>query len=163
MFDRITISHVPASRTVRIAFTMLKPVGWKTLDTEDEWLAFGPPWKRDAGFLVIMQHSGLKGPEQLLTSSDGLIDYVGKVCPQMTPYHVEDDDNDNDDFCPYDLLYFHGRIEGIAGRLIAGGTAIEIEDVNFALIGFARDEVFHLMQNTFRSMVCSFQPMVFPL
>lgn len=156
MFSRITISDVPASRLVHIAFTVLKPDGWE-LTRDEDWLTVGPRWRRDAGFALLMPSGSTAGPERYLGQPEGLGRYLGEVLPGLEPLEWSDDE---DELCPYELRSFHGRIEGVAGRVALIGTAVAVEDVNFALLGFARDEQFHRLRPIFRTMVSSFQPVI---
>lgn len=156
MFSRITISDVPASRVVHIAFSVLKPEGWEVTQ-EHEWLTVAPRWRRDAGFTLLMPHRSSSGPERLLGEPDGLARYLAQLFPELEEIGSSDEE---DELCPYELRCFHGRIDGIAGRVAVIGTSVAVEDINFALLGFARDEHFHRLRPIFRTMVASFQPVI---
>jgi len=156
MFSRITVSDVPASEEVQIAFTLLKPEGWE-VTRDDVSIAIGPVERSDVGFALLMPHAETDGAESLLGQPAGLVDYLQELFPEL----VERDwANDEDEMCPYELRFFHGKIDGVGGRVIVLGTSVQVEDVNFALVGFAQDEIFHRLRAVFRTMVASFQPVV---
>lgn len=156
MFDRITISEVPTSRTYRIAFTLLKPEGWRTVH-DSEWLAFGPSWKRDSGFAILMPNRECTGNERLLGRTRGIENYLETVFSELEEVYLEEAE---DDVCPYDLRAFRGRLPGVHGRVIIVVSSVAVEDVNFFLVGFSQDERFDVLEPTFRAMVGSFRPMV---
>jgi len=156
MFDRITISEVPTSRTFRIAFTLLKPEGWRTVH-DNQWLAFAPSWRRDSGFAVLMPNKECTGDERLLGRTRGIENYLETVFTELQEVTLEENE---DEMGPYDLQAFRGRLPGVFGRVILVVASVAVEDVNFFLVGFSQDERFEVLEPPFRAMVGSFRPMV---
>lgn len=157
MFERFTLREVASSKRATIAFTLLIPRGWQRRQ-EATWLAFYPE-RRDAGFAVLMTPAEGDDGESVLETPEGLEAYLRSSFEQIEALAGEADDWE---MCAYDLVSVRCRVEGVGGRLGMLGTAVRIEDVNFALVGFATDESFAALRPLFRDMIGSFQPMVQP-
>jgi hypothetical protein len=159
MFERITIRDVATSGKNSISITFTVPQGW-VYSEEEGWLAFHPKGFKAQGFALLMVDARThQGPERLLASLQGLRRYIAQTLPGLQPQNTQDE-ADDDPFAPYDVAYFSGRIPNLGGRLSMIAMAIGVEDINFALFGFSRDELFDDLRPMFHKMIMSFQPLV---
>jgi hypothetical protein len=159
MFERITIRDVATSGKSKISITFTVPKGWVYAEAEG-WLAFHPPGFKAQGFALLMVNAAThQGPERLLGSAQGVRRYLGQTFPQMAPQPPPSDVED-DDYAPYDVFYFSGRAPGVGGRLGMIAAAVAVEEINFGLFGFARDDRFDALRPDFYRMIMSFQPLV---
>jgi hypothetical protein len=159
MFERITIRDVATSGKSKISITFTVPRGWIYSEAEG-WLAFHPVGFKAQGFALLMVNAANhQGPERLLGSAQGLRRYLAQTLPNMSP-HPPPPDAEDDDYAPYEIFYFSGRAPNVGGRLSMIAAAVAVEEINFGLFGFARDDRFDAVKADFYRMIMSFQPLV---